>query len=325
MSVYVGKELSTLGTRAMYNKTLRHLVSVTSIVEQVEKGRNLGDILNGMLEEQTLTREQIAPIISVVMISRMNVPVKSMNMVQSFNDFGKMVQHFSRWNAVDIVVAYHHPNLGIQLINPASQSDWEDQHEIKRDELIVAYARSHKKDQNVAEKALDAFFTILQGRAPQEDPAFIMEVPKPVAPAAPAPAPAAAAPAAPAPAAPTPAPAAKPKAKPAGKKNISPRYSVQVTNELFHNGNVEAWKNIIEAYQAKTGLQVIVYHEGELIQDLNSLFKWGKVKHGGVISFQVAGENLKFVSRLQKYLFEGASARFEAFLKKDINKVINIF
>ena len=89
---------------------------------------------------------------------------------------------------------------------------------------------------------------------------------------------------------------------------------------------MEAWKNIIESYEAKhVGNKVIVYHEGELIQDLNSLFKWGKVKHGGVIMFQVAGAQIKGVSRLQKYLHEGASSRFEAFMKHDINKVLNLF
>ena len=33
-------------------------------------------------------------------------------------------------------------------------------------------------------------------------------------------------------------------------------YSILVTNELFHNGNVEAWKKIIQSYTTKyPGLQ----------------------------------------------------------------------
>lgn len=359
MSIYVGKELSTLGNRAMYNRTMKHMVHVTSIVDAVEKkGKNLADVLNQMIEDQVISREQVAPILSVVLISRMNVPVQSINIKETISDFSTIVERFSRWNAVDLVAAFHHPNLGLQPINPAEESHWEYVHELKRDELLVVYARSLKGKRDIAEKALQAFFDLLEGKSPQEDPDFVdASIQKTAAPSAPAPSPAApASPGAPgapgappaspappggpaqqasAPAAPAgeqkpaqapaaqPAPAAKKKA--AGKRNLSPRYSVQVTNELFHNGNVEAWKNIIEAYEAKTGLQVIVYHEGELIQDLNSLFKWGKVKHGGIISFQVSGEPMKFVSRLQKYLFEGASSRFEAFLKKDINKILNIF
>ena len=110
------------------------------------------------------------------------------------------------------------------------------------------------------------------------------------------------------------------------KKRKTPKYSVQVTNELFHNGNVEAWKNIIESYEvAYQGLRVLVFHGGEFINDINSLFKWGKVKHGDCIFFQVAGDNIQKVSKFQRYLFEGASPRFEFFLKRDINKILNLF
>jgi len=101
---------------------------------------------------------------------------------------------------------------------------------------------------------------------------------------------------------------------------------VTVTNELFHNGNVEAWKRIIESFKVShPDLDVLIFHEGEKINDINSLFKWGKVKHGDPILFQVVGENIRDVSKLQKYLFEGASPRFEQFLKIAVGKVLNLF
>ncbi|MDH4247364.1 MAG: hypothetical protein OEW39_06065 [Deltaproteobacteria bacterium] len=107
---------------------------------------------------------------------------------------------------------------------------------------------------------------------------------------------------------------------------MTPKYSVQVTNELFHNGNVEAWKNIVESYKVKyPGLDVHIFHDGQKVNNINSLFKWGKVKHGDVILFSIAGENITGVAKLQRYLFEGASQRFENFLKKDVNKVLTLF
>ncbi|MCX7680215.1 MAG: hypothetical protein N2316_13505, partial [Spirochaetes bacterium] len=115
-------------------------------------------------------------------------------------------------------------------------------------------------------------------------------------------------------------------AKPTGKKRITPKYAVTVTNELFHNGNVEAWKKIIESYQTKyPDLKVNIFFEGELINDINSLFKWGKVKNGDSIFFQVIGEDIQGVSKLQKYLSEGASPRFEQFLKIGVGRVLNLF
>jgi len=49
------------------------------------------------------------------------------------------------------------------------------------------------------------------------------------------------------------------------------------------------------------------------------------VKTGGLIFFQVTGENIRNVSKLQKYLFECASPRFEQFLKRGVGKVLKLF
>lgn len=111
-------------------------------------------------------------------------------------------------------------------------------------------------------------------------------------------------------------------------ERMTPKYSVQVTNELFHNGNVEAWKNIVESYKTKfPELEVHIFHDGQAVNDINSLFKWGKVKHGDVLLFSVSGEDeqIKGVAKLKAYLSEGASPRFETLLKKDVNKVMELF
>ena len=315
MDKFSSKALSNLGSRASFNKTLRHIVSVTNIIEAVGGGTNLADLLNKMVDADHLQRVQIPPILSVVLVNKFEYTFVSMNIHETVTDFSKITETFKRWNGVSMVLAYHHPNLGMMPINPANEEHWEISHDFKKDELLVIYAQTKDGKEETALKAIDGFKKLLSGQTPEEDPAFI-DVTKKAAP----PEPPAAAPAAPAGGG---APAGAPAAK---KRNLTPKYSVQVTNELFHNGNVEAWKNIIEAYEDKfKDCQCIVYHEGELIQDLNSLFKWGKVKHGGIIFFQIAGTNIKGVSRLQKYLFEGASARYEAFMKHDVNRVLNLF
>ncbi len=113
---------------------------------------------------------------------------------------------------------------------------------------------------------------------------------------------------------------------PSGKTRISQQISVVVTNELFHNGNVEAWKRIIRSYNARyPHNKVIVFYDGEQIVDINTLFKWGKVKHGSSIQFAVAGEEIKDLSKLSKYFAEGASPRFEAFLRGSPSTVLNLF
>jgi len=103
---------------------------------------------------------------------------------------------------------------------------------------------------------------------------------------------------------------------------------VIVSNELFHNGNVEAWKRIIESYTFKyPQYQVAIFYDGERIHDINSLFKWGKVKHGTAIFFSVMGpgEKILDVAKLKKYLYQGASSRYEAFLRGPVGKVLELF
>ncbi|MBE7438753.1 MAG: hypothetical protein HS115_09895 [Spirochaetales bacterium] len=309
-------DLAGLGTRPVFNKTLRHLVSVTGIIEEIGKGQNAATLLNGLLEAGTLNRDQVLPILSVALVHKYNFPCRSINLSESFTNFGPVQSRCAEWTNLDLVLCYMHPNLGTMLVNPSVASDWEAVMELKRDELITLYARSRDGNADVARRGMDAFFALLAGKDPGSTEGFKATA------------------AAPPPPPPPPPPVAASKASPAagsapatgGKRMISPKYSVQVTNELFHNGNVEAWKNVIEAYETTHhGCKIIVYHEGELIQDLNSLFKWGKVKHGGLIFFQAAGPEIKHISRLQKYLFEAASNRFEAFLKKDVNRVLSLF
>jgi len=111
-----------------------------------------------------------------------------------------------------------------------------------------------------------------------------------------------------------------------GPVRMTPMYSVVVANELFHNGNVEAWKRIVASYRAKyPALQVFIYYEGERILDINALFKWGKVKHGSTIQFAVSGNDIKDVAKLQRYLVQGASHMFEAFLHGPVNNVLKLF
>jgi hypothetical protein len=123
-----------------------------------------------------------------------------------------------------------------------------------------------------------------------------------------------------------PAPAPAPPPAPTGKRRMTPLYSIPVSNELFHNGNVEAWKKVIQSYNHKhPGLEVFIFYEGERIHDINTLFKWGKVKHGSTIMIAVAGEEVRDVAKLQRYLRQGASPAFEAFLKFPVNTVLNLF
>jgi hypothetical protein len=201
---------------------------------------------------------------------------------------------------------------------------------LNREELIVVYAKAmDEADRKLEKEALRQIRNLFDGTHVSGTETFggaVEHAAEPPAAPAPAPTVAEAAPPAEAPQAEEAGEAVPPIPEVGGKRKVTPKYSVQVTNELFHNGNVEAWKNIVESYKGKyPGLDVYIFHDGQRVNNLNTLFKWGKVKHGDAIVFCVSGEEIKGVAKLQRYLFEGASIRYSNFIKKDVNKVLNLF
>lgn len=326
----------SLSTRAGFNKSLAHFRMVTDIVRRIGQGENLAEIVDGLEKQKTVEKGQIGPILNAIVIDRMNYATRSFNLPHNVQEFGSLCAEVQKWNRLDVLLAYHHPQLGITLINPKLPAHWEAVGELAGNELVVLYVRALEDgDHPLEPDALSALQELLIGHPVKGMARFagpMRPKPAPTLPPRPAAAPAPAArPAAPAAARPA-APAAEPQAAPpppppsGGKVRMTPKYSVQVSNELFHNGNVEAWKNIVESYKTKyPGLEVHIFHDGQKVNNINSLFKWGKVKHGDVIVFCVSGEEIKGVAKLQRYLYEGASIRFENFLKKDVNKVLNLF
>jgi hypothetical protein len=329
----------SLSTRRGFNKSLGHFRLVTSIVQQMNGGSNLAEIVDDLEKKKEVEKSQIGPILNAIVIDRMDYRTLSFNMPSDNGAFDGVCAETQRWGKLDVIVAYHHPQLGISLVNPKLKSHWESIREINREELIVLYMKaSLESDRALEPDALEALRDLVMGKTPKDTSRFVGQASRPAAqpasrPAA-MPSPQAAAQPAPAPSISTlagkgqeedaaPAPAA-----PAGggKRKVTPKYSIQVTNELFHNGNVEAWKNIVESYKAKySGLEVHIFHDGQKVNNINALFKWGKVKHGDAILFSVSGDDIKGVAKLQRYLFEGASQRYYNFLKKDVNKIITLF
>ena len=344
----------SLSTRAGFNKSLGHFRMVTDIVKRMGQGENPADIVDALEKEKKVQKSQIGPILNAIVIDRMDYSTLSFNLSEDVKDMDGIQGEVEKWNRLDLFIAYHHPQLGITLINPKDKGQWESIQELDRDELVVIYALAYdESDRGLEKVALEALFDLMEGRkAGQTAKLGGGSGPKKAAPPPPPrPAPAAATPA-PKPAPQAPAPTSMPKAPPppfaddkpaaaagsdapppppaapaaGGKARMTPKYSVQVTNELFHNGNVEAWKNIVESYKTKfPGLEVHIFHDGQKVNNINALFKWGKVKHGDVLLFSVSGEEIKGVAKLQRFLFEGASLRYENYLKKDVNKVLTLF
>ncbi|MDR3337537.1 MAG: hypothetical protein LBT16_10055 [Treponema sp.] len=351
--------LEILSTRAGFNSAVRHIKKTIKILDTLGTNDNLGDILFELADRE-ITGERIAIILRMLLVDKFGYKTVSVNLVSAAEDPQDLALEFARWKAVDLVAAYHHPDLGLIIANPKVAGELANFGALRKRELLIIYAgKADAPADGQCALAAELAASLFEGakpeipgslyngkfitkRAPKAPPPQEAGAPPKGAVRAPSPAKAASSRAAsqgpakanqalPAPqreagraAAPVVTAAAPAITK--GPLRMTPMYSVAVQNELFHNGNVEAWKRIIDSYNAKyPELHVYIYYEGERILDINSLFKWGKVKHGSSIQFAVAGNDIKDVAKLQRYLVQGASHQFEAFLRGSVSTVLNLF
>ncbi len=347
-----------LSNRPAFNGSVRHVKSTIAIAERIQDGENIADVLNELLDDKSISTDELLALISMLIVDKFAYVCATKNLSSVQTDLPGIEAVTKTWNAVDLIVVYQHPDIGVMVLNPKNPSHLARLDRLNKYEHIAAYAGCFGKpvDPSIGQKAVDTLIACFEGAKLKIDPALLKgscsykrkavkadpsEVPvtekKQKGKAAPAVAKGSSAKKSiqigsntvgqEAPAAAEPAPTAKPAApaiKPGAR--MTPMYAVPVTNELFHNGNVEAWKRIIESYKAKhVGLDVLVYYDGERISNLNALFKWGKVKHGSVIQFAVTGENICDVAKLQRYLAQGASLMYEAFLRGPVNGVLALF
>mgnify|MGYP001172863318 FL=1 len=341
----------SLGSKAAFNKALRHFYAVNDAVSEIESTNNIADYLNDLLDEEELNRDQILPIIGSVLKDKFNYSYHSFSAKSTIMDFEKIANETCKWSALDLVIIYFAPDGARFAINPKDDDSWERAREIHKDQLLVIYAKVLKeKNPKLEAEAMKTLQSLIAGKdvfinkefidktiVPRKAPAKSKPQPQQktqqggfqMTPDLDGPSVRFAATPATAPTLSEPGSAqvqGRAPQKGGSKKTITPKYAVQVSNELFHNGNVEAWKKILESYQTKyPDLTVHIMYEGEVINDINSLFKWGKVKHGDSIFFQVSGEEILGVSKLQKYLYEGASQRYTQFLKLGVGRVLNLF
>jgi hypothetical protein len=303
--------LNILSRKAGFNTALRHFRTITAYVGEIQQGANLADLLTADLEDGAIERYQLRPTINALLVDKFGYACRAHNLDETIEEADAIADTLAKWTNIQIVFVYHHPQAGTFVLNPKIQAAWESVLPLMKDELLVAYVGSvdGEASDDVLEAALADAFGVLYGKKVKPKKAYVAAE-EGVA-------------------AKTPEPAPKKEAAPAqprGKRRMTPRYSVLVTNELFHNGNVEAWKRIIESYKAKyPGLDVLIWYENERINDINALFKWGKVKHGTPILVSVVGDDIKGVSKLQRYLYEGASPRFEVFLKGGVDRTLDLF
>jgi len=343
-----------LADRPGFNATVRHIKTAIAVIERVNGKENLADILDELVESKAIDKDEVLPVVTMVLGDKFHYRAVSANLTAAATDLVEASEQIAQWNAVDLVLVYHHPDLGVIAVNPKNKKRVGRIDRVNRSELLVAWAGCFAKEgaADLLDSAALAAIDVLSGKKPKLKPELLKgdcvykqildaaekaeakkmaqakaKAEKPVASKS-VKATAKKSVQAPVVAPPLEEHKAAVQAERALKpgSRMTPMYSVRVSNELFHNGNVEAWKRIIDSYRAKNpSLEVLVYYDSERITNLNALFKWGKVKHGSSIQFAIAGDEIRDVAKLQRYLAQGASSQFEAFLRGPVNAILSLF
>ena len=332
-----------LANKTDFNASVKHIQSVIEILDDCNPKENIADKINLMIREQTVKPEQVRSILSVSLLDKWNYKVVSENLKFILDDASSFVAELAKWTGVDLVFGYDHPDLGFIVVNPKNPAAAQVIQGFRKNELLLIFVGKQDRgtvDAALADSVISAIKKLFEKKACSVPASvktgpFVYVEPKKAAPVkvkktvakkpgrkAPAPS----APAAKVQASSAPSHLERPSAIATGPKKMSQLVSVPVSNELFHNGNVEAWKRIIRSYTAKyQDAEVMVYYDGERIVDINTLFKWGKVKHGSTIQFAVSAAEINDLSKLSKYFRQGASPMFEAFLRGSPDTVLNLF
>lgn len=285
-------QYSNLYIRENINSYVKYIKIINTIIDKSMPNSNIADIINNYKIETS----QIKPIIYSLLVDKWKYKVRSINLLEKINNPLYLIKEVSRWNNVDIVIKYE--SLQVLVFNPKNLDSKSILEIMQPNELVTVYiGNKNNISEELIDIAMDNIFRIIQNDKVKQNKKLVFSSSE-----------------------------TKIENSQTKHNNPFPLLYIPVSNELFHNGNVEAWKRIIASYQRKyEDARVVIFYEGEEILNLNSLFKWGKVKYGSVIHFTVLSKERKDLSKLCKYLKEGASPYFDKFLSGAPNSILDLF
>ena len=276
-----------LSARPAFNAAVRHIKKAIGILDALEGGENFADTLR-QPRFSSLSGDDSLSLLRLLLVDKLGYTALSANPPAFAGDLPALAAEFAGWNAVDLVAVFHDPPFP-GIVNPKNAGQLAALGRPFPRELLVIYAGGGDFSREFGAGAALTAIALLSGARPEIPPEFRAAASRKAAPN-------------------------KKASRTPGPPRRTPLYSVPVTNELFHYGNVEAWKRVIGEYEdAHPGCKVQVYYDGEPLRDINALFTWGKMPRGRVIQFAVssAGGAIPQIASLRRCLARASSRNFQ--------------
>jgi hypothetical protein len=292
--------MAPLYDRPVFNATVRHMKKALGILKDLEGGENFADALR---RRRGVSNADALSFLKLLLADKLGYRALSANPPGFAGDLPALAAEFQLWRA-DLVAVFHDPPF-LGILNPKDAGQLAALGKPFPRELLVVYAGGFDVSPELAATAAQTALALLEGGHPDIAPELRDPVPGVLPDFSLGPAPE------PWDSGAEQAPVAKPR-----RQTL---YSVRVANELFHYGNVEAWKRVIGDYErAHPGCKVQVYYDGEPVRDMNALFTWGKAPWGSIIRFAVfapaPGDPVRDLAKLRRSLAQASGRDFEALL-----------
>ncbi|HBE00983.1 MAG: hypothetical protein A2096_10040 [Spirochaetes bacterium GWF1_41_5] len=300
-------ETSFISSRSEYNSYVRFFNKTMAASKSFSGRKKAAAVLKNLRDADGSSDGEIQTVIQAVLLDKLGYKCKSVNLPEDIT-VSPADGRFNSLEASDLFFTCYTSEGDMHILDPHDHNDFTPLLPLKKRTLLVIFIQTDSRHEKMMNEAYSLLYKKAAGSAGKKNQAAKKKQPEIIA--LPAPLPPALQPVRAAEETAAPGPAAVP-----ANIKSSEMASVQVTNELFHNGNVEAWKRIIASYENKyPGRKVNVFYDGEKIENIMSLFQWGKVKIGTCIMFTISGPDYPDIIKLKKYLHRGASPFFESFI-----------
>ncbi len=136
-----------LSTREGFNRSLKHFKFISRVIGEFERRRNLADTLSECLADK-VDRAAPGPADAERASSSTSTTTRAGRTTSRRTSRTSTLspRRWRTWRAIDLVVAYFHPELGVVVVNPKNRAHWEGVRSLKRNELVtVSPAPSAKR------------------------------------------------------------------------------------------------------------------------------------------------------------------------------------
>ena len=158
-----------LATKQGFNASVTHIQNALSLLDACNVKKNIADEIGVLLENKELTNEEIPAFLSVILLDMWGYKAVSKNIREINIAATDIIAETAKWKGVDIVIGYHHPDLGFLVINPKNPANASLFETLKKNELLNIYVGKQDKgamDAPIAEAVFRAFFNLLEGARP---------------------------------------------------------------------------------------------------------------------------------------------------------------